>query len=152
MDLLKKLNHSNQTEIFVLKAPPEFFEQLEEFRERLVVLGDIGESTEIPFVLVFAKDTAELEPLVRAVLPFTTGQSLLWFAYPKKSSKKYHSDITRDTGWTSLGNLGFEPVRQIAIDDDWSALRFKHVDRIKTLLREPAMAISPDGKKRTENR
>lgn len=152
MDLLKKLNHSNQTEIRVLNAPPEFSEQLAEFRERLIVHTAIAESTEIPFVLVFAKDIAELELLAQTVIPLMTDQSLVWFAYPKKASKRYHSDITRDTGWTSLGNLGFEPVRQIAIDEDWSALRFKHVDRIKTLLRDPAMALSPDGKKRTENR
>jgi len=50
---------------------------------------------------------------------------LIWVAYPKKSSKKYKSDLSRDDFWDALKDLGLEPVRQIALDEDWSALRFK---------------------------
>jgi hypothetical protein len=32
-----------------------------------------------------------------------------------------------------LGEYNLEPVRQVAIDKDWSALRFRRVDKIKTL-------------------
>jgi hypothetical protein len=49
----------------------------------------------------------------------------LWFAYPKKTSKKYDVNIHRDKGWEALEQLGFKGVRQVAIDQDWSALRFR---------------------------
>ena len=50
------------------------------------------------------------------------GNPTIWFAYPKGASTKYKSEINRDKGWLSLGNQGFEPVSQVAIDEDWSAL------------------------------
>ena len=34
-----------------------------------------------------------------------------------------------------MGDAGFEPVRMVAIDEDWSALRFRRVEFIKTMNR-----------------
>ena len=34
-----------------------------------------------------------------------------------------------------LGDAGFEPVRMVAIDEDFSAVRFRRVEFIKTLTR-----------------
>ncbi len=59
----------------------------------------------------------------RAIATLKTG-GLLWFTYPKKSSK-VQTDITRDVGWNSLSAAGLRPVTQIAVDDIWSALRFR---------------------------
>ena len=78
--------------------------------------------------------------------------AVLWFAYPKKSSKLYRSDINRDAGWDVLGKFGFEPVRQIALNEHWSALRFRVVAEIKNLTRRTFMAISEEAKKRLKDR
>lgn len=53
---------------------------------------------------------------------------MLWFACPKQTSRKYTSDLNRDLCAAALKSLNLQPVRQIAIDDDWSALRFKAAD------------------------
>jgi len=45
-----------------------------------------------------------------------------------------------------LGELGFEPVRLVAIDEDWSALRFRRTEFIKTLTRDETRALSAAGK------
>ncbi len=50
----------------------------------------------------------------------------------------------------NLGNAGFEPVRQVAIDDDWSALRFRRTEYIKSFTRSNTMALSPEGKRRSK--
>jgi hypothetical protein len=34
-------------------------------------------------------------------------------------------EINSDNGWESIEQLGFETVRAVSIDDDWSALRFR---------------------------
>ena len=34
-------------------------------------------------------------------------------------------DVNRDTLWPILGEHGMRPVSQVAIDDTWSALRFR---------------------------
>ena len=46
-------------------------------------------------------------------------------AYPKKTSKKYSATVSRDEGWGPLGENGYETVRLIALDEDWSILRFR---------------------------
>jgi hypothetical protein len=74
------------------------------------------------------------------------GDAQLWMVYPKGSSKKYKCEFNRDTGWTALGVAGYEPVRQVAIDEDWSALRFRKVAFIKTMTRNPDGAISRAGR------
>ncbi|MAF63879.1 MULTISPECIES: hypothetical protein [Pseudomonadota] len=45
------------------------------------------------------------------------------------------SDITRDDGWESLAAQDLLPVTQVAIDNDWSALRFRYRDEIARLTR-----------------
>mgnify|MGYP005835701873 CR=1 FL=1 len=39
-----------------------------------------------------------------------------------------------------------EPVRQVAIDEDWSALRFRRVEYIKTMTRSFAMTLEGKAK------
>jgi len=38
----------------------------------------------------------------------------------------------------------------VAVDEDWSALRFRKTTYIKTLTRNASFAISADGKARTQ--
>ena len=76
-------------------------------------------------VLAFAETREELDGLISTVMPRLAPGAVVWFAYPKKSSRRYRSDITRDTGWEGLLPYDYEPVSQVALDEDWSALRFK---------------------------
>ena len=70
----------------------------------------------------------------------------MWYAYPKGTSKRYTCEFNRDNGWAVVGEQGFEPVRQVAIDEDWSALRFRKVSFIKTMTR--SFAMTEEGKKK----
>jgi hypothetical protein len=47
--------------------------------------------------------------------------AVLWFAYPKGG----RADINRDTLWPLVATHGLRPITQVAIDDTWSALRFR---------------------------
>ena len=67
---------------------------------------------------------------------------------PKGSSKKYRSQIDRDHGWDVLGSEGFEPVRMVAIDEDWSALRFRRKSFIKVMIRPKSSQLTARAKKR----
>ena len=66
--------------------------------------------------------------------------------YPKGSSKRVRCDFNRDTGWQALGDVGYEPVRQVAIDGDWSALRFQKAVYIQTMKRDPDRALTAAGR------
>jgi hypothetical protein len=89
-------------------------------------------------VLLFATGKAELEHYFGRVAGKLLPDALLWIAYPKKTGK-IKSDITRDNGWEAVFGAGYEPVTQIAIDDDWSALRFRPAAAIKDRLRDVPM-------------
>lgn len=101
------------------------------------------------FVQVFGISNAEIQSLAREAAKVITEDGLFWLCYPKKSSKVYKgSDCSRETVAVLLAHEGYEPVRQIAIDEDWSALRFRPVDKIKTMVRD--FAATEKGKERTQ--
>ncbi len=77
------------------------------------------------FALAFAPMKADLVKAARLLSPVIGKQAVLWFAYPKQSSKAYASDLNRDLCWEALAPFDLQAVRQIAVDEDWSALRFK---------------------------
>lgn len=80
---------------------------------------------------------AELHRLSKVLAAKAPGDALLWFAYPKGTSKKYMCDFNRDDGWDVLRKSGFDSVRQIAIDEDWSALRFRCVESGRSMQTKP---------------
>ena len=118
--------------------------------ERVAVQRSVADVAQIHFSLAFVMKQDEVDALANAIASKVEGDALLWFAYPKASSKKYKCAFNRDTGWEMLGKLGFEPVRQVAIDADWSALRFRRVQFIKKMVRDKNMALSEEGKKKLD--
>ena len=55
--------------------------------------------------------------------------SVLWFAYPKGTSK-IKTDINRDTIRMTGDEFGITTVTAISIDDTWSALRFRPIKKV----------------------
>lgn len=145
--VFEKLNLKDEPEILVLNAPESFEPELSAL-ESPRILRDVTLAPEITFALAFVVKQAEVDAISKAVAAKARGDALVWFAYPKGSSKKYKCEFNRDTGWAVLGELGFEPVRQVAIDEDWSALRFRRVEYIKSMIRNEKMALTQSGRER----
>ena len=82
-------------------------------------------------VLAFVTSKLAAEAVIHAVLPSCTADTLLWFAYPKQSSKRYTADISRNSGWAAFATYGYEPDTQISINSDWAALRFRPFNEIR---------------------
>ncbi len=148
--LFKKLNFKQHKEILTLNHPSEFEAELNAIKACTIVNTDVKNVDEIEFVLSFVKTQEEINSITPLIDKKLKGDGIVWYAYPKKSSKKYKSEINRDNGWKILGDSGFEGVRQIAIDNDWSALRFRKVAFIKTMKRKTDFAITEKGKEKTK--
>jgi hypothetical protein len=71
--------------------------------------------------LVFAEAAASLRGILDDQRGGLTHPSVLWIAYPKAN----RADINRDSLWAILAEYGLRPVAQVAIDETWSALRFR---------------------------
>ena len=141
--IFKKMNFKDQNSILVLFAPESFHSEMADMEAYCEVQTELKTDQQYDYILTFATSVKQLaETMASLKDKFAADDPQLWVAYPKKSSKKYKSDINRDTGWGPVGEQGFEPVKQIAIDTDWSALRFRQVRFIKTLKRNPKMIIS----------
>lgn len=128
--VFEKLNLKNQLEILVLNAPDSFVHELASLRE-VTIHRSLKASSEIHFALAFVTRKKEVDDLAGKIVERTKGDSILWFAYPKGTSKKYQCDFNRDNGWRALNPLGWETVRAVAIDEDWSALRFRRTEFVK---------------------
>jgi hypothetical protein len=135
-ELFKKLNLKAESAIVVLDAPASFEAELAALAG-VKVVRSLGEAGPVGFALTFVQNQADLEARSRALVAQAQGDALLWFAYPKKSSKRYPCDFNRDSGWEALRGAGYESVRMVAIDEDWCALRFRKVAYIKALTRAP---------------
>jgi len=74
-------------------------------------------------VLVFAASEAELRAYLGKLQASTAQAKLTWLAYPK--AKQLNTDINRDSIRAIANDNGLDPVRQVALDDTWSAMRLK---------------------------
>ena len=130
MDLIQKLQIKNIDKLAIVNAPTEFSNLMTDFKTHFNVETEIKDT--LSFILVFVKNRGEIIKWAKLAIGSLIDDGLLWFAYPKKSSKAYKTDISRDEGWESLSQVGYRPVRQIAIDKDWSALRFRKQKYVKS--------------------
>lgn len=147
MPTFQKLNLKDQKTILVLNAPESFEPELKALRG-ITVQRDVKSASPIEFSLAFVTTQKEVDTLGKTIAKKVKGDAVVWFAYPKGSSKNYKSEINRDSGWKVLGDAGFEPVRMVAIDEDFSAVRFRRVEFIKTLTRGKEHRMSAQGKAR----
>jgi hypothetical protein len=147
----EKLNFKDQREILIVNAPASFEKELAAVRN-IAIARSTGDLSEVQFSLAFVTKQSEVDNLAKTIANKAKGDAIMWFAYPKGTSKKYRSEINRDRGWQTLGQLGFDPVRAVAIDEDWSALRFRRTEFIKTLSRSRQHAISAHGKARAREK
>jgi hypothetical protein len=124
------LTLQDHREILVVNAPQSFEPELVAI-DGVKVIRDIKGAKAVCFAIVFATKQAEVDKLSKIFARKAHGDVLLWFAYPKGSSKRYRCDFNRDTGWRILRKMGYDSVRAVAIDEDWTALRFRRVEFIK---------------------
>jgi hypothetical protein len=128
--IFDKLNYKGQREIVVVNAPDAFEKELDAL-DGVCVMRSLSVARDLAFALLFVTRQNELNRLSTALAAKVSGDAVVWFAYPKGTSKRYTCDFNRDRGWDVLKEAGFDSVRMVAIDEDWSALRFRRVEYIK---------------------
>ena len=142
-----KLNLKDQQEIFILNAPDSFAREIAKL-EGVVVRRKVAPSSRVAFAVAFVTSQPELDAAAQALAPAADGDAVIWLAYPKSTSKKYTSTLTRESGSDVFAKAGFESVRMIAIDEDWTAKRLRRAQYIKTMTRSEEWAVSKTGKEK----
>lgn len=131
-ELLKKLNYREQKRIAVINGEQQFSQAVTKELKGVVTDNEIDQRCPYEFIIIFVKSVSNVRHFAPLALHNLTADGILWFCYPKKSSKLYSSGLERDKGWDSLNKLGFYSVRMVSVDDNWSAIRFRNIKYIKS--------------------
>ncbi|MCB9065945.1 MAG: YdeI/OmpD-associated family protein [Chitinophagales bacterium] len=129
-DISKKLRLKDGP-MYLLKAPKDCEEMFSSMDTKTSLTGKAF----IEQVVLFTEQRAVLDAIVPNLMPRLADEALFWVAYPKKSGN-IKSDLTRDSFWDAFADHGYSPVMQVALDDNWSALRFRHDKAIGPKLRD----------------
>ena len=81
----------------------------------------VDEPSQATTALVFAENAGSLREVLAGHKDQLAQPNTLWVAYPKAN----RADINRDTLWPILGEYGMRPIGQVAVDEVWSAMRFR---------------------------
>jgi hypothetical protein len=128
--LAKKLLVKPGHRVAVINAPAGYAELLRPLPEGAELVDPSGSPVDV--VQVFLRDSAQLERDGPAAVKAMKPDGLLWACYPK-GGKKAGTDLNRDILWDLMGKQsGLVGVTLIAVDDTWSAMRFRAADKVGT--------------------
>ena len=130
--LLKKLNYKDYKRIAVINSEESLFRAISDELKDVKTDREIDQRYAYDFMIIFVQTVKEVNDYSPAALHNLAADGILWFCYPKKSSKIYSSELERDRGWKTLNDLGFYGIRMIAVDENWSAMRFRNIKYIKS--------------------
>jgi hypothetical protein len=116
VDLAAKLQIKPGTQVAVVSGPADGPD-----------LSSLGQLTTDPAqagaVIAFARQRADLTRAASPAIHAARDDRLAWIAYPKAG--QLGTDINRDSLAAAVAELGVRPVRQVSLDEVWSALRFR---------------------------
>jgi predicted SnoaL-like aldol condensation-catalyzing enzyme len=127
--IVKKLGLKPGMRALLLGAPSGYMHALAPLPEGVVVSEAVNGTHD--FVQFFATKKSEIERSKKKVLQSAAPGALVWVTYPKKTSG-VDSDLSREAVWAAMEGTGWRPVSQIAIDEVWSALRFRPTQDVKS--------------------
>lgn len=145
MSLLKKLHYKDNYPFVLINLPKQLREEMAEMIEFLPFTEEV--TPRCKFMLCFVFNRIDLINLTSQLIPLVEDDALIWIAYPKKTSKCYKTDLSRDHGWDLLGEFGYEPVTILSFNSDFSIIRFRHVKHIKKMVRSETMKITKNTSK-----
>ncbi|HEY5368302.1 MAG TPA: hypothetical protein VIJ75_04855 [Hanamia sp.] len=122
-DVIKKLRFKDSG--VIINSPKEF--EIEFKKIGFKTVFDKKEKSKN--TLVFINNGKDYFNFLKNDLKNIEPDSVLWFAYPKGTSK-IKTDINRDTIRETGEGYEITTVTAISIDDTWSALRFRPIDRV----------------------
>ena len=94
-----------------------------EIPSECLVVSDPADAATADAVVAFVVRAEDVDSVAEPALQAARDDRLAWIAYPK--NRQLGTDLNRDILAALATERGAEPVRQIAVDAVWSALRFR---------------------------
>jgi hypothetical protein len=126
--LAKKLLIKPGKHWLLFNAPANYLSLLEPLPEETTVSFEAKGAFD--GIQLFVKNSTELVKSLKLVIPVLKPESIFWVIYPKKSSG-IESDLEMMSSWDELAKYGLGGVAAAAVDQTWTALRFKPTELTK---------------------
>lgn len=126
MELPKKLKIDLQLPVWTVNLPNEVAGLLPgaDIKTRL------GKKRPVEQLIFFATDSAQLAETLPRLAAYTGHGTLFWICYPKKSGR-IQSDLIAMEPWQVVFDAGYRAQTSVAINDDWTGMRFTNAPRKK---------------------
>jgi hypothetical protein len=128
----RKLGMNPGMRALIIAPPPGYLKLLTSVPDGLTVSSKANGM--YPFVQVFATHLAAVRKFARKLSKLAAPHALVWISYPKKASKT-ESELSRDVIRETMSGVGWRAVSIVAIDEVWSALRFRPAGQIGSRLK-----------------
>jgi hypothetical protein len=123
----RKLGMNPGMRALIISPPAGYLKLLAPLPDGLTVSSRSGGM--YPFVQVFATRLSEINRLAQRLSKHAAPNALVWISYPKKTAK-LKGDLSRDVIRKAMSGEGWRAVSIVAIDEVWSALRFRPVGQV----------------------
>jgi hypothetical protein len=123
----KKLLIKPGTRVSLIGAPEGYPAALGPLPEDVALVAEPRPKLDV--VIVFVRDSAALAGQTATLLRAVTDERVTWIAYPK-GGRKAGTDLHRDILWQAMGEIGWMGVTLVALDETWSAMRFRPADQV----------------------
>jgi hypothetical protein len=120
--LARRLGLRKNSRLRLINAPARYEKRLLPLPDGAKLIRKGHEPCDVTHV--FAQDAAQLRDLAPNAIRMARPGGSFWVSFPKEGSG-VRTDLTRDLCWEIMSGFGMHPVAQIAIDNAWSAVRFR---------------------------
>ena len=86
-------------------------------------LAASGPADSAVVAVLVGDDAVTVTALLEAHAPALHEVPVVWVLYPKGN----RTDVNRDSLWRLIAPYGLRPITQVAVDETWSALRFRPI-------------------------
>jgi predicted SnoaL-like aldol condensation-catalyzing enzyme len=128
----RKLGMNPGMRALIIAPPPGYLKLLAPLPDGLTV-SSRADGT-YPFVQVFATRLSEISRIAQKLSRHAAPNALVWLSYPKKTSRTA-GDLSRDLIREAMSVTGWRTVSLVAIDEVWSALRFRPAPQVGSRLK-----------------
>jgi len=130
--LLQKLNLDTKSPILIMSAP----DRIKQLFAGLEVHEHLDPLKKYPFILAFIHDLEQASHIAGNLVSAHLHGGYLWVAYHKGSSHELTLEVNSDSLWGILAQYNLEPVHEVALQDGWYVIQFKHIDEIKAMIKK----------------
>lgn len=90
---------------------------------------DAIDAPELNGIQLFSQNSEVLKSSLESLKDLLKPDTIFWVMYPKKNTLPTDLQMTRH--WGAMDEIGWRPVQSAAVDDTWTALRFKPESLVK---------------------